>query len=91
MVVDIGGGTTEIAVLSLTGVVAMHSIKVGGDTFDAAIIDAAASTSASMVGPLTAEALKIKLRFRRPATRAGAAPHQRLRHERVPPRRARAK
>jgi rod shape-determining protein MreB len=37
MVVDIGGGTTEIAVLSLSGIVAMHSIKVGGDTFDAAI------------------------------------------------------
>jgi len=37
MVIDIGGGTTEIAVLTLCGVVAMSSIKVGGDTFDAAI------------------------------------------------------
>ena len=37
MVIDIGGGTTEIAVLALSGVVAMHSIKIGGDTFDAAI------------------------------------------------------
>ena len=38
MVVDIGGGTTEVGVISLNGVVYSHSIRVGGDTFDEAII-----------------------------------------------------
>jgi rod shape-determining protein MreB len=67
MVIDIGGGTTEIAVLTLSGVVAMHSIKIGGDTFDAAI---AARLRAELfaIGPLTAERLKIERGF------AGRAP-----------------
>ena len=39
MVVDIGGGTTEIAVLSLGGVVHSSSLKVGGDTWDDAIVN----------------------------------------------------
>jgi rod shape-determining protein MreB len=59
MVIDIGGGTTEIAVLALTGVVAMNSIKVGGDTFDAAIT-ARLRAELFHVGPLTAERLKIE-------------------------------
>ena len=62
MVVDIGGGTTEIAVLTLTGVVAMHSIKVGGDTFDAAITSRIRQ-DLFQVGPLTAERLKIERGF----------------------------
>ncbi|HTJ28144.1 MAG TPA: rod shape-determining protein [Candidatus Limnocylindria bacterium] len=71
MVIDIGGGTTEIAVLTLSGVVAMHSIKIGGDTFDAAI---AARLRAEFfgVGPLTAERLKIERGFAgRPPGREG--------------------
>lgn len=67
MVIDIGGGTTEIAVLTLTGVVALHSIKVGGDTFDAAIT-ARLRNEYFQVGPLTAERLKIERGY------AGRAP-----------------
>jgi rod shape-determining protein MreB len=59
MVVDIGGGTTEIAVLALTGVVALESIKVGGDLFDAAIA-ARLRAERFLIGPLTAERLKIE-------------------------------
>ncbi len=67
MVIDIGGGTTEIAVLTLCGVVALNSIKVGGDTFDAAI---AAKLRAEYfgIGALTAEKLKIERGY------AGRAP-----------------
>jgi rod shape-determining protein MreB len=59
MVIDIGGGTTEIAVLTLCGVVAMSSIKVGGDTFDAAIVSRLRNEFFA-IGPLTAERLKIE-------------------------------
>ncbi|WP_369808594.1 rod shape-determining protein, partial [Oleiphilus sp. HI0132] len=38
MVVDIGGGTTEIAIISLNGIVYADSVKVGGDRFDEAIV-----------------------------------------------------
>ena len=62
MVIDIGGGTTEIAVLILGGVVAMHSIKIGGDTFDDAIA-ARLRREHFSVGPLTAERLKIERGF----------------------------
>ena len=68
MVIDIGGGTTEIAVLSLSGVVAMHSIKIGGDTFDAAIVAKLRNEERFAVGPLTAERLKIERGY------AGRAP-----------------
>ncbi|MGB8265427.1 MAG: rod shape-determining protein [Candidatus Velthaea sp.] len=67
MVVDIGGGTTEIAVLSLSGIVGMHSLKIGGDTFDAAIT-ARLRNERFLVGPLTAERLKLERGF------AGRAP-----------------
>jgi len=59
MVVDIGGGTTEIAVLALTGVVALESIKVGGDHFDTAITNRLRAER-FIIGPLTAERLKIE-------------------------------
>jgi rod shape-determining protein MreB len=68
MVVDIGGGTTEIAVLSLSGVVAMHSVKVGGDTFDAAIAAKLRADERFVIGPLSAEKLKIERGY------AGRAP-----------------
>ncbi|BDE08218.1 rod shape-determining protein [Vulcanimicrobium alpinum] len=67
MVIDIGGGTTEIAVLVLGGVVAMHSIKIGGDTFDEAIV-ARLRREYFGIGPLTAERLKIERGY------AGRAP-----------------
>jgi rod shape-determining protein MreB and related proteins len=60
MVIDIGGGTTEIAVLALSGIVAMHSIKIGGDTLDAAIAAKIRNDERFAVGILTAERLKIE-------------------------------
>lgn len=61
MVVDIGGGTTEIAILSLGGVVAQHSIRVGGNRFDAAIADYIRRTYGLAVGDRTAEIIKQQL------------------------------
>src|SRR6266536_1509553 len=59
MVVDIGGGTTEIAILSLGGVVAQHSIRVGGNRMDSAIADYLRRTYGLAVGDRTAELIKI--------------------------------
>jgi rod shape-determining protein MreB len=59
MIVDIGGGTTEIAVLSLGGLVAGRSLKLGGDRLDEAITAFLRSNRGFLVGERTAEALKI--------------------------------
>lgn len=59
MVVDIGGGTTDIAVISLGGVVVRDSIKVAGDKFDEAIIKYIRTKYKIMIGEKTAEDLKI--------------------------------
>lgn len=59
MVVDIGGGTTDIAVISLGGVVVRTSIKVAGDKFDEAIIKYIRSKYKIMIGEKTAEDLKL--------------------------------
>ncbi|ASW44048.1 rod shape-determining protein [Clostridium isatidis] len=61
MVVDIGGGTTDIAVISLGGVVVRSSIKVAGDTFDDAIIKYVRNKYKIMIGEKTAEELKINI------------------------------
>ena len=61
MVVDIGGGTTEIAVLSLSDVVTSVSLRVAGDDMDDAIIQYMKKNYNILVGPLTAEQIKIKL------------------------------
>ena len=58
MVVDIGGGTTEIAILSLGGVVAQHSVRVGGNHLDAAIADHLRRSYGLAVGDRTAEMIK---------------------------------
>ena len=58
MVVDIGGGTTEIAVLSLGGVVYANSLRVAGDAMDAAIISYMRKTFNLLVGEATAERIK---------------------------------
>ena len=60
-VVDIGGGTTDIAVISLGGVVVRSSIKVAGDTFDDAIIKYVRNKYKIMIGEKTAEELKINV------------------------------
>ena len=61
MVVDIGGGTTDIAVTSLGGVVVSESIKVAGDKFDEAIIRYVRKQHNVLIGERTAEEIKIKV------------------------------
>ena len=61
MIVDIGGGTTDIAVISLGGVVVRSSIKVAGDSFDDAIIKFVRNKYKIMIGEKTAEELKINI------------------------------
>jgi rod shape-determining protein MreB and related proteins len=61
MVVDIGGGTTDVAVISLGGMVVRSSIKVAGDKFDEAIIRYIRKNHKVMIGERTAEDLKINI------------------------------
>ena len=59
MVVDVGGGTTEVAVISLGGMVTSQSIRVGGDEMDQAIIAFAKKEHSLMLGERTAEQIKM--------------------------------
>jgi rod shape-determining protein MreB and related proteins len=68
MVVDIGGGTTEVAVISLGGIVTSESIRVGGDEIDQAIIRYARKELSLMLGDRTAENVKISVGSAFPAT-----------------------
>lgn len=61
MIVDIGGGTTEVAVISLIGIVASKSVRVGGDELDSAIMQHMKREYNLMIGERTAETIKIKL------------------------------
>ena len=61
MIVDIGGGTTDVAVISLGGVVVSSTIKVAGDTFDQAIMSYIRRTHGLFIGEDTAETIKIKI------------------------------
>jgi rod shape-determining protein MreB and related proteins len=61
MVVDIGGGTTEVAVISLGGIVTSQSIRVAGDEMDEAIIHYIRKTYNLMIGERTAEAIKVEV------------------------------
>jgi rod shape-determining protein MreB len=61
MIIDIGGGTTEMAVISLAGIVFSKSIRIGGDEMDDAIIQHLKKTYNLMVGERTAEEIKIKI------------------------------
>ncbi|MEE2729285.1 rod shape-determining protein [Ketobacter sp.] len=58
MVVDIGGGTTEIAIISLNGIVYSDSVRVGGDKFDEAIVTYVRRNYGSLIGEATAERIK---------------------------------
>ena len=58
MVVDIGGGTTEVGVISLGGMVYKGSVRVGGDKFDEAIINYIRRNYGMLIGEPTAEAIK---------------------------------
>lgn len=61
MVIDIGGGTTDIAVLSLNGIVYSESIKLAGNTFDTDIIKYIKNKYKLLIGEVTAEQVKIKI------------------------------
>lgn len=61
MIIDIGGGTTEMAVISLAGVVFAKSIRIGGDEMDDAIINYLKRTYNLMIGERTAEEIKIRI------------------------------
>src|SRR5579864_1705604 len=61
MVVDIGGGTTEVAVISLGGIVASESIRIGGDELDEAIVSFVKKEYSLALGERTAEEIKIAL------------------------------
>ncbi|MBS7360324.1 MAG: rod shape-determining protein, partial [Oscillospiraceae bacterium] len=61
MIVDIGGGTCEVAVISLGDIVTSKSVRVAGDTFDEAIISYVKRTFNLLIGERSAEDIKIKL------------------------------
>ena len=61
MVVDIGGGTTEIAIISLNGIVYSESVRVGGDRFDEAIVSYVRKKFGSLIGDATAERIKMEI------------------------------
>ncbi|MBT5104713.1 MAG: rod shape-determining protein [Porticoccaceae bacterium] len=61
MVVDIGGGTTEIAILSLNGVVFSDSVRIGGDRFDESIVNFVRRNYGSVIGDSTAERIKMEI------------------------------
>jgi rod shape-determining protein MreB and related proteins len=61
MIVDIGGGTTEVAVISLGGIVVCRSIRVAGDEMDQAIVNHCRKNYNLLIGERTAETIKIKI------------------------------
>ena len=61
MIVDIGGGTTEVAVISLGGIVISHSIRVAGDEIDERIVDYVRADHSLLIGERTAETCKIQI------------------------------
>jgi rod shape-determining protein MreB len=58
MVVDVGGGTTEIAIISLNGIVFSESVRIGGDRFDEAIVGYVRRRFGTLIGDSTAERIK---------------------------------
>ncbi len=70
MVVDIGGGTTEVGVISLGGMVYKGSVRVGGDRFDEAIINYIRRNYGMLIGEPTAEAIKKSIRLGLPRLRS---------------------
>lgn len=61
MIIDIGGGTTEIAIISLGGIVESRSLRIAGDEFDECIINYMRRTYNLMIGPRTAEDIKMTI------------------------------
>ncbi len=73
MIVDVGGGTTEVAVISLGGIVSSQSIRVGGDEFDNVIAQYVKKEHSLLIGERTAEEIKIMLGSAYPLTREARA------------------
>ncbi|WP_027183665.1 rod shape-determining protein [Desulfovibrio inopinatus] len=71
MVVDIGGGTTEVAVISLSGIVYSKSVRVGGDKMDEAIMQYVKRKYNMLIGESTAEQIKIQIASAHPSTSTG--------------------
>jgi rod shape-determining protein MreB len=61
MVIDIGGGTTEVAVIALNGIVYSQSVRIGGDRFDEAIIAYVRRSQGMLIGDATAERIKLEI------------------------------
>jgi rod shape-determining protein MreB len=61
MVIDIGGGTTEVAVIALSGIVSNTSIRTGGDELDSSIVQFMRKNYTLLIGELTAELIKIQI------------------------------
>ncbi|HEY2345377.1 MAG TPA: rod shape-determining protein [Xanthomonadaceae bacterium] len=61
MVIDIGGGTSEVAVISLNGIVYAQSVRIGGDRFDEAIISYVRRNHGTLIGESTAERIKMEV------------------------------
>jgi rod shape-determining protein MreB len=74
MIVDIGGGTTEVAVISLGGIVYSRSVRVGGDRMDEAIISYIRRNHNLLIGESSAERIKIALGAARPAENGDEGP-----------------
>ncbi|MBV8569976.1 MAG: rod shape-determining protein [Acidobacteriaceae bacterium] len=74
MIVDIGGGTTDIGVLSLAGIVYAQSIRVGGNEMDDAIIELLKREHSLLIGERTAEAIKIEIGSAAPLPAAMSLP-----------------
>ena len=68
MIVDIGGGTTEIALISLSGIVYSHSLRIAGDEIDEAIINYIKKKYNLIIGEKTAERIKIEMGSAHPDT-----------------------
>ncbi|MBO5884069.1 MAG: rod shape-determining protein [Clostridia bacterium] len=71
MIVDIGGGTTEVAVISMGGIVASQSLRVAGDEFDEAIVEYLKKYRDILVGNATAEELKLRIGTAHPSLPRG--------------------
>lgn len=71
MVLDVGGGTSEVAVLSLNGIVYSSSVRIGGDRFDEAIIGYVRRNYGTLIGDTTAERIKHEIGTAFPGTEVG--------------------
>ena len=67
MVLDVGGGTTEVAVISLNGIVYAQSVRIGGDRFDESVINYVRRNYGTVIGEVTAEQIKHRIGSAYPA------------------------